>query len=833
MPRQYVYTGAGLITVLALTVSGARAEAPQVAAMPAITVTVTPLPAFDRDPRTIPVPVQGVTQAEIDRSQAANIAQFLNQNMAGVHANETQGNLFQPDINFRGYTASPLLGTPQGLAVYMDGVRLNQPFGDVVSWDLVPNVAIKSITLIPGSNPAFGLNALGGALSIETKDGRSNAGTSLEASGGSFGRWQLEAEHGGAAGAFDWFVAGTWFREDGWRANSPSDVRQGFGKLAWHGEAGDVKLSVSHADNELRGNGLQEQRLLDRDYASVYTWPDDTNNRATAVNLEAQHHLSDRLLLSGNAYYRTIRTATFNGDVNDDSLDQSVYQPGAAEIAALRAAGYSGFPLSGATAVNTPFPKWRCIGNALLRDEPGEKCNGLLNRTSSRQDNYGVGGQAAITGTLGSFKNDLTAGLAYDASDVDFLQSSELGYLTPDRTVIGVGAFGDGVTGGAVDGDPYDTRVNLGAGTHTASVFAMDTLALNDAFAVTASGRYNRTMVHNRDRIHPAGASDSLTADHTFARVNPALGATYIFAPQLSAYAGYSEGSRAPSAIELGCANPAEPCKLPNAFAGDPPLYQVVARTWEVGVRGNEAGTIKLNWTAGLFRTTSSNDILFVADNAAGFGYFKNFGETRRQGIELSADATFEQFRLGGNYTLLDATFRSPETVDGTGNSTNDEAVAGRRGLESTIDITRGNRMPSVPRHALKLHADVEPLKGLVVGAETLTMSGMYARGNENNAHQPDGTYYLGPGKTEGYTTVALRAQYQIVPWAQIFARVDNLLDKKYATAAQLGGTAFDAAGNFIARAFPAVAGEIPVRQATFYAPGAPRAITGGIKLTF
>ena len=88
-----------------------------------------------------------------------------------------QGNPFQPDLNYRGYTASPLLGTPQGLSVYMDGVRLNQPFGDVVSWDLIPRQAIASMTLMPGSNPLFGLNTLGGALSIQTKDGRDAPGT--------------------------------------------------------------------------------------------------------------------------------------------------------------------------------------------------------------------------------------------------------------------------------------------------------------------------------------------------------------------------------------------------------------------------------------------------------------------------------------------------------------------------------------------------------------------------------------------------------------------------------------------------------------------------------
>ncbi len=99
-----------------------------------------------------------------------------------------------------------------------------------------------------------------------------------------------------------------------------------------------------------------------------------------------------------------------------------------------------------------------------------------------------------------------------------------------------------------------------------------------------------------------------------------------------SAYLGYNEGSRAPSSIELGCADPANPCKLPNAMAGDPPLKQVVAKTFEIGMRGTALS--ELQWNLGVFRANNYDDILFVADNPSGFGYFRNFGQTRRQGVE-------------------------------------------------------------------------------------------------------------------------------------------------------------------------------------------------------
>jgi outer membrane cobalamin receptor len=160
-------------------------------------IGATPLPGVDVTLDKMPSPVQTAIARDLDDSGALDLSDFLNRRMNGVYVNEAQGNPFQPDINYRGYTASPLLGTPQGLSVFMDGVRLNQPFGEVVSWDLIPRLAIASITLIPGSNPLFGLNTLGGALSIQTKDGRSSPGTSLQATYGSHLRRALEFAHAG------------------------------------------------------------------------------------------------------------------------------------------------------------------------------------------------------------------------------------------------------------------------------------------------------------------------------------------------------------------------------------------------------------------------------------------------------------------------------------------------------------------------------------------------------------------------------------------------------------------------------------------------------------
>lgn len=792
-------------------------------------VAATPLPGADLSADEIAAPVQAAPVGDISASHALDISDFLNRRLRAINLNEVQGNPYQADLNYRGYTASPLLGTPQGLSVYLDGVRLNQPFGDVVSWDLIPRVAVAEVALLPGSNPLFGLNTLGGALVMQSKDGRSAPGTALEMSGGSFGRLTGELEHGGAnSQGWHWYTASALFFEDGWRTASPSNVRQFFGKLGWQGAQTALGLTVSYANNALIGNGLQEQRLLARDYRSIYTKPDITAHRAPLFNFIARHGGSMRLAFAGNAYFRAIRTATLNGDLNEDALDQALYQPSAVERAALAAAGYSGFPTSGATAANTPFPFWRCIGNVLLRDEPAEKCNGLLNRTHSQQYNYGGSGQATVVSFLNGQRNQLTAGAAFDRSHVNFAQSTQLGYLNPDRSVTGLNAFADGVTGGEVDGEPFDTRVDLNGRIQTFSLYATDALAIGNKWTLALSGRFNRTNIKNTDYINPGGGTGSLDGNHTFQRFNPAVGLIFRPLRHLNAYANYSEGNRAPTSVELGCADPEAPCKLPNAMTGDPPLQQVVTRTFEAGLRSGQES--RVSWSAGWFRGENRNDILFVASEQTGFGYFKNFGKTRRQGFETDLNTRIWRFGIGGGYTFLDATFQSEEDVNGESNSSNDAEAPG---LEGLIEIEPGARIPLIPQHMFKLYADLQATKKLSVNFGVLALSKAFARGNENNEHVPDGTYYLGEGRSPGYTIANLGARYELNQHIELFGRVNNLFDKRFYTAAQLGVTAFTAEGNFLARPFAAVDGEFPLQHATFLAPGAPRAAWGGVRLKF
>ena len=813
-----------------LAVAVEVAEKPEPVLDTIVIVGVTPLQGAGLDRDNIAAPVQVATAKEIERSQALDLTAYMNRSLGSVYVNDLQGNALQPDLNYRGYTASPLLGTPQGLSVYLDGVRLNQPFGDVVSWDLIPRSAISSMTLMPGSNPVFGQNSLGGALSLRSKDGVSNPGSSVQMSAGAHNRTDIELESGGSRDAWSWYLTANRLKEDGWREFSPSTAQQLFAKLGWRNETTRLSLTASGADTDLSGNGLQEQRLLAVDRASVYTRPDNTKNKSGLFNLELSHEFSAALALSANAYYRNILTQTLNGDLNEGVLGQNPYQPNAAEQAALQAAGYSGFPTSGETQANTPFPRWRCIANALLNDEPNEKCNALLNSTRSSQHNQGVSLQITYRSQWADHSNHLTVGAVLDDSSVHFKQNAQFGYLNSDHSISGVtglGAFADGTQSSE---NAFDSRVDLGGSGRTGSVYLTDTLAVSKVLNLTVSGRYGHSTIHNSDALMPGGGPGSLDGDHSFSRLNPALGLSYMASPGLSLYASYSQSSRAPSSIELGCADPANPCRLPNSMAGDPPLKQVVTGTVEAGARGTLGDAF--SWNAGVFRAENHDDILFVADNQAGYGYFRNFGKTRRQGLELGANSRLGGLAVGFNYTWLDATFRSSETVTAAANSSNDATFPG---FDGNTDIVPGNRIPLAPRQIIKgyLKWDVSPQ--LNIDLDAIYIGSSYARGNENNQHQPDGVYYLGEGRSSGYAVVNLGADWRPNDRLKFFVLVSNLLDRQYASGAQLGAAGFDATGNFVARPFtgPVINGERPLRYTTFYAPGTPRTWAAGVRYQF
>lgn len=732
-------------------------------------ISTTPLQGIGLPIEQVPASVQTVDGEDMRNQQSLTIADYMSQNMVGVNVNETQNNPFQPNVNFRGFTASPLLGTPQGLSIFYDGVRINEPFGDVVSWDLIPMNAIAGMNLIPGSNPVYGLNTLGGAISMQTKSGRTHQGGAIEALAGSWDRKAASAEYGGVLdNGVDYFFAANAFDENGWRDASPSEVHQLFGKVGWQNDTTDINLSITAADNDLIGNGLVQKEFLDaQDWESINTKPDQTENTMVFLNLNGSHWLSDQTMFSGNVYYRNARTKTLNGDVNDD-VDDAVFLAD-------------------------------CTGGA----DPEAECGGALNRTKSDRDSYGFTGQLTFDNTLWGRKNQLTTGLGYDHGRTRFRQSTEFGNINAGRGVDPIGEFSD------------EAAVSMTGVSKTWSLFATDTLSLTQTVHLTLSGRYNHTKVENRDKLIAPPDPESLTADHSFNRFNPAVGLAFTPTKDFSFFGSYNEGSRAPTAIELGCANPAVPCKLPNAMAGDPPLDMVVSKTWETGARGKLGQS--MGWSANIYRTQNTDDIQFIAANSQGAGFFENVGKTRRVGLDFGLNGAMGKFSWFAGYSYIKATYESDFALVSEVNSSAVDTDAD--GEEDTIFVNSGDEIPGIPNHQLKLRGEWQATPQWSIGTNIVAFSEQYAHGNENNEHQGEG------GEIGGYTVVNMDTRYRFANtgW-QLFAKVNNVFDREYYSGGMLGESFFTPGGVFDG-------GDDHFQP--LYSPGAPRAGWIGLRYEF
>jgi outer membrane receptor protein involved in Fe transport len=754
---------APLAAALAGCMAGAHAaDAPPTGASENVTtldlvnvVGVSPVAGTDIAANKLPYNVQSIDDSALERAQTLDLTDFMNRHLAGVTTNAAAGNPLQPDLQFRGFTATPLLGGSEGMSVYLDGVRVNEVFGDTVNWDLIPEAAIERMSLLAGSNPVFGLNTLGGAISLQTKTGFSDPGTSFEFYGGSFGRTNATFETSGNSGQWGWYLMGNRFDEDGWRNESPSNARNFYGTLSWRGDAASFDLHLGHADTNLAGSGATPAQALAQDWKTIFT-ADETRNKMDLVSGQGSFNFNDATKLSFTLFHREVKTLSYNGDISDfDACDED------------------------ATIL--------CDGDTPILDQNG-------NTVSSEYDainNIGHRSQKSDGGTvqltfdqpLFGMQNQLVTGVDYNRGSLNYHSTLEVAVLQANHITTNPGLF------------IPDDALSVDSRTRSTGIYATDTLSITDKLALTLSGRSNHTRTTIND---PTGDNPDLDGKHGFSRFNPAAGITYQWSPAINAYGGYSESTRAPTPVELTCADPDAPCKLPNDFVSDPPLKQVVAKTWEGGLRGalNTGGNgDRVNWHVGLFRTTNADDILFQSTGGAqsNEGFFANVGDTRRQGVEASLSGSWLGKRLDwyANYTYLDATYLTGFSENSANHPDADD--------DGLIFVRKGDRIPGLPKHSLKLGADFAVTKALSVGGDVIANSGQYLRGDEANLL----------GETAGYALLNLRANYTFNEHFSVFARVDNVFDRRYVTFGTLGDPG-DIYPDF--------------DDSRFYGPGQPRA---------
>jgi outer membrane receptor protein involved in Fe transport len=405
--------------------------------------------------------------------------------------------------------------------------------------------------------------------------------------------------------------------------------------------------------------------------------------------------------------------------------------------------------------------------------------------------------QATNTDQLFGHNNQFMIGASFDSGVTRFGASAELGTIGSNYVVTGSGIFL------GRSGDPFSIGpVALRATNRYTGIYALDTFDVTDRFSITAGGRYNDARIVLEDQI-----GTELNGNHAFTRFNPIIGGTYKITPGLTAYAGYSEANRAPTPLELGCADPARPCIIGAFLISDPPLKQVVSHTVEAGLRGSkELNVGTLGWKLGAFRAKNTDDILAIPSNELqGFGFFQNVGATRRQGIEAQVTLTSKALQLYASYALVDARFLDALQLG----SHSPFADA-----DGNIQVVPGNRIPAIPRNRIKAGFDYSITDAFKVGGDALFVGSQYFVGDESNQ----------ASRLPAYAVFNLRTSYQIDKTVQIYGRVDNIFDNRYATF----GTFFDttAVPNF-------ANGGVPFTDARTVSPARPRAFYAGLKATF
>jgi iron complex outermembrane receptor protein len=754
-----------------------------------VTVTATAIPGAGIDIDKIPGNVQVITSDDITREGSASLTTALNSNLSSVNINDDLDDPFQPDILYRGFEASPVLGTPEGLAVYQNGVRINEAFGDTVNWDLFPDIAIQQVELV-SSSPLYGLNALGGAVSVTMKNGFTYQGAELELQGGSYGERALTAQYGMNSGVFGFYVAGRALDWDGWRWFSNDRMRDIFAVLSAHTDTATLDLSYTRADNMMNGQGPSPVQELAVNRSLVFTGPQTNINTLSFLTLNGNLKLAQDVSVQGVLYYRNFNQTVSNGN-NTNYVSCST--PG------LLCQPDGVTPLVDTQGQH--IPDISDGGTVFI----GENDYELIHA-------WGRGGTLQLSDgqQIAGHDNQFTAGVTVDYASTNYFTGAQIGLLSSQLLVLPSPYIVDTPENSPAAINNQDpTPVSVDSVNKNLGVYLSDTFNVLPDLAVTASGRYNIAHINLADEL-----GTNLDGYNRFVHFNPAIGATYKINPAVTLYGGWSANTRTPTPSEIECSNPAALCLLPTNLAGDPPvLKQVVSHTAELGLRGklpNVGGSGSLDWNVSAFRTLLKDDIFGIATSISQ-GFFQNIGDTRRQGVEAGLKYSTTAWSAYLNYSFVQAEFRSPLVVSSPSNPYQDAL--------GDIQIEPGDRMPGIPEHRVKLGVDYKIVPNWTVGATVNIVSSFYYVGDESNQLAP----------IPGYTVVNLHSTYRPVDHLELFATINNLFNRQYAT----WGILSDPTGVGSPGVPPNGVTNGPSVDNRFLSPAAPFEAFGGVRLLF
>jgi outer membrane receptor protein involved in Fe transport len=763
------WRGTSFSLVLA-TAAQAPVRAQVVQLPPVEVIAASPLLGTGIDRDLVPAQTHTLGDKALRSQGMSDLTGTLERRLPGVTLDSASGNPFQPTLFYHGYAASPLQGTPQGLAVYVNGMRFNQPFGDTVYWDLMPDIAIDRLDLV-GSNPVFGLNALGGAINVRLKDGFRYQGAEAAAAAGSFNRLQGEFQYGRRFDGLAAYVAGSVRHEDGWRDLQSSDLQTVYADLGWQGAAREVHVSVSAAHSFLNGPGTSPVELLAAAPKAQFTAPNAIENSYGSVNVSGSLDVGADTSMQAVAYYRYFRQAVVNGNAPNDTPcnDGSGLLCFDGGVSTTAGGGAIGDLLNGG-----PYSQ--------------------LDTQNTLTHAYGMAGQVTTAFQLLGHRSQLIAGAAYDGASTRFQAATYIGGLTPlDRVFVGPGVL--------VDEPGTNAPVNVAVASNSFGFYASNVWQLSSQLALTVSGRLNVALVS----LHDLNGGD-LEGAHAYAHFNPSAGLAYKATPWLTLYGSYAVANRVPTPAELSCAGPQNACSLANFFVGDPDLKQVVSQTVEAGLRGtvkpNPETTLKYNLS--LYRSDLDDDIAFINSVAQGRAYFANIGRTRRQGIDAEVEVETARWSVFAAYAFIDATYRTG-FVEGSGNNPAADA-------NGNITVSPGSRLPGIPAHQVKLGGSYRVTDKWTVGATVIGASSQYLFGDEANLTPP----------LPGYVRLDLQTRYDVAPNVQLFAWARNVTNASYATY-----------GTFSPTTAVPLAQAPGATDTRSYSPASPLAVYAGVRVLF
>jgi iron complex outermembrane receptor protein len=516
--------------------NGADAQNPQT--LPEIQVISTsPFGGAGIDRDKVPALVQTVTADDFLRSYGSHVTDTLFQRIPGMSVSDQQGNNFQTDIRYRGFVASPVPGQPQGLAVYMNGVRVNEAFGDTVNFDFVPTNAVDRAD-IQSNNPIFGLNALGGAINLQMKNGFTFRGFEGEFQTGSHRRLSGGMQFGIQKGDVAAYIAVQGLDDRGWRHESPAQLARLYADIGWRNDGNEMHLVVSGASNFFGVVAAAPIELLRQDWSAIYTWPQTTQNQMALVALNGKFAVAENWTLQSNVYVRSFRQAHVDGNGADVERCSN-----ASSFPNKLCLEDDGFPRP--TPITTTFRNQFVVldqNNNPIPCPPGvgNTCAtvpyGTIDRTNTDAVTIGASLQATNDAKVFGHDNRFTVGGSIDHSRTDFTASSTLGFINPDLSVVTNPAIpGNGQIIHTL-GNLGFVPVNLDAQNTYFGLYATDTFDITSQLSLTAGGRLNIARVKMVDLT---GASPDLNNDLTYTRLNPLAGLTYKVMAGLTVYGGY------------------------------------------------------------------------------------------------------------------------------------------------------------------------------------------------------------------------------------------------------------------------------------------------------